>query len=288
MSRLKVGHITVIFFLLIVSALAQANDLTIVCDGCNDVAKKNSAHSLAMQSMTNQEKNSFSPNTKIVNVIDLKSDSIVSFSVTTSRMPSSPVFYWTVWSQNSVLISPSSVIKSKFDNLIMRKQELTLSISSIVIPTTVIEDPWEFVGCSYCESVVQDYIRSQTAAQIESFVLSMEALALSVGVLNTSLPNTYELSLESGGKVIIETSIGVGQPPPVLIKVTKIVDAAFNEVPTDPQKLINTAIYLVDSGSAVIINHYINPFSYGVTIGIGRVTIDDCVWDEYYEFCDFD
>lgn len=277
MTKLTIGNIALIFLLLIVSNLAKADDFVIRCDGCNQTEKKNHAHALAMQSMTNQEKNSFSSNTKIINIIDLKSDTIASFSVTTTRMPSSPVFPWPRWSQNSVLTSPSPAIKSKFDSVIMAKQEFTLSVSSIVIPTTVIENAWEFVGCSYCEGVVQEYIRSQTAADLESFFLSMEALALSIGLAKSPLPNTYELSLESGGKIVIETSIGVGQPPPVLVKIMRVIDASSNEVPSNADELEYRTIYIVDQNSVDIINHYINSFNYYIGSGVvGRVTIQEC------------
>lgn len=277
MNTLNVKHLFLIFFSFLFTSTVSANtDIIGRCDSCTESQKRTLAEQSAVAYMTAAERASYGQIIKIINIADLKSDTLITFRVTSLRLPvggGTPVY-----GHQTVLITSSSTVQSKFNNVIHAKSDLKNAIEGSVIPTSVIGHPWEFVNCAYCENNIQDYLRATTSGKVESLWLNIQVLALSFGVLQAGLPATYTISLQGGGKIIIDTSVSADMQ--LIVKIVKVIDADNNTVPNTSTNLKDMSIWIPNLEAGNSINIYIGSFGFNVPSGsVGIVTIEECTKD---------
>lgn len=268
--------------------MANANtDLVARCDGCSDSAKLQAATTWALKSMTPAEY-AMPPTTtvfKLINVIDLKADAVASYNVTIIHhsAPPRPVRPPN-WVAQAVPINTPENIQIKFNDVKMAKTSLDNAINEIVIPTSVVGNAWEFMDCLYCNNVVQDFLRAETRGKIQTFSLSIESLALTLGILSAPLPSTFTIKLQDGGHIVIDITISGDKT--LLVKIQQVVDADSNTVPASSAALKNQNIFISGPQSTARFNSLLNPRGFQIPQSrVGIVTIEECSWDPTRTTC---
>lgn len=208
-----------------------------------------------------------------MHVIDLSNYSFQSFSVSKLINP----FYPVSSNQKHVITltdkpTPSDLI-SVSNQLISENLNVESASGSFQIPKNVLENAWEYVSCAYCANDMEVYIRN--IGTLVTAAANIEAAFRVLGILATSLPSTYEISLESGGKArfILE----VGSDGKLLLKIISIIDSNNNSVPAVAIGLDRLNVKLGGAVNADLLNRYLVPLGYYVPTGlIGRGTIREC------------
>lgn len=162
-------------------------------------------------------------------------------------------------------------IKLKASELKIAVAEAESVSGDITIPETVVSHPWEWVNCAYCENDVHDFITSQS--NLTGILYTIEEITRGLGLLKTSLPNTYEIPMQGGGKVRIKITLDANTK--LIIKIHQVIDKNNNNVPLQVAGLGGLRIRV--NGDAATINYWINAFNMGIVdIPNGTVTITDC------------
>ncbi|WP_172380940.1 hypothetical protein [Vibrio sp. Vb339] len=177
-------------------------------------------------------------------------------------------------------ISSPSNISSKLENIKRERSQLKAQAQELVIPLSIIRDPWEFVKCAYCENAVQSYFNNSLSGQIATLGASITKVAQTLNLISTAIPDQYLIRFESGGYAIFGLTVVVGEPTRLLFKVKKVVDIDNNTIPMTSKELPGLNIRIADPARGAVINNYIQRFNYAVptnVTGVVTITVVDCV-----------
>lgn len=225
---------------------------------------------------------------KIVHVIDTSKTEVQSFQVRRKAIlgplmgnPSIPrkIFYVA----DSDRIDPPQDIIEKLNDIKLAKRNLKSDAQSLVIPESVISDPWEFVSCGYCKNSVQNYFNNSLSGQIASVDTAIREFAEAFGVLGGSLSELYRLDLAAGGYVKFKATL-LNNSSELDIEIKEVFDESGNSVPLTESQAKNLAIYVPDVGRASDIAYYLHTIGMGIELTKGRVTIRECT-GEMHDDC---
>ena len=86
------------------------------------------------------------------------------------------------------------------------------------IPKEVISSPWEFVNCSYCRADVSDYLNNSLEGKIKTVEATAISIAQALNLINTSVPNQFQIPLETGGSILVELTV-INSPIKLEVKI---------------------------------------------------------------------
>lgn len=203
------------------SGVAKADEY-ISCNGCSssDISAAADSWGLKNISKSDSQKNK-RKKIHIVDLINFKSSSYL-----VSKKNSNGTFYI-----EKNRISPSKELKEKLDDVIESKEQMNLMSSDLVIPTDVIKDPWEFVGCSYCITDLQNFLNNSLQGQISQFNSVVQTLAHTFGLISAPYQQTFTLKFAGGGSTTFEVKQVSNTYDFVIVKVLQVVDESGNEIP---------------------------------------------------------
>lgn len=254
-------------------SFAAQNSVVLRCDGCTDTQKKTIATQWGYPNFTLAEAQAKVK--KLTHITDFTNNTITTYELSLNvffeRPNQPPVAVLAL----TPIATPAD-INYKFQDVVTAVRSMKSSVeNSIIIPSTVIKNSWEFVNCAYCESHLQIYLNQQIAGKIETGTRTIEALSLSLGLLNTPIPNTYKIPLQAGGYIYVEIKLTGNFD--LYIKALEAVDIDGNKVPFSSSSLQGTRVFIGRPASSIDINNYINPYNVGVPSNrTGSVIILTC------------
>ena len=245
------------------------------CYQCSNSDTKSSADSWANMHVSQREADRRV--TKDIHIIDLYNKLVTSYNVTLRSQPKPPPaapFPPEYVPYSQLIITPAHLQAEMNDvkgSMIALKQKA----ESLVIPTTVIENAWESIGCAYCQNQINDYVNQHISGKLQTAQMVVERVALMFGLINTSTPDTYIIPLESGGHVVVKVTV-THAPTQLEIAVIKFVDIDNNTVPPSATNLKNVRVRVTKVEYASSMNRYLNLFSFYIPLQTGTATVTDC------------
>jgi hypothetical protein len=234
------------------------------CDGCSSSAKQSAAMNWANKRISAQEAQA--KVTKHFHILDSASR-----SVTTYEVWKSPKRVYHGDSPGSVYLPGARVVPTPSDisrsaaELFNEELRLTSHFSDAVIPSTVVESPWQFVDCGYCVDDVADYLNGSD--KISATALRRKAL---LDYLHVDGPSEkYEVSLEDGGNIIMEVETG---DQSFIVKSVRVIDTDNNTVPLTSSALDGLKVR-VEQQSVHEINRYLAMLGFMLGDRYGRTGI---------------
>lgn len=209
-----------------------------------------------------------------VHVLDLANYGFTSFEVQKYLNPTYPMHGGQQYFINLVEKPTPVELISISNGMIASNRDIEVSTSASSIPVNVLGDPWEYVNCAYCANNIESYVRE--VGTVTGAIHNMEHFLRVLGVIDTGIPNLYEMSLASGGRV--RFSLQVANNGRIAIKIEKVIDANNNTVPPFALGLNNLNIQIGGQITPEGINQFLVPLGYFIPLNIpmGRVTIKDC------------
>ena len=181
-----------------------------------------------------------------------------------------------------MLSSVPSGISTMMTDLSNASNSLVAEAEAKSIPKEVISSPWEFVNCSYCRADVSDYLNNSLEGKIKTVEATAISIAQALNLINTSVPNQFQIPLETGGSILVELTV-INSPIKLEVKILRILDTNNNEVQQDVTKLNNMNIKAALEAHIEDMNNYLSPLGYGVNMNSlifsggfyrGRITIE--------------
>jgi len=266
MLRLITLLATTIFFLPNSSA-----DTYIKCDSCSAKERVFAAHRVIDFESSPQD-GAEPGKQETIHVVDMANMDISSYDWSLEDYESPQDGNWILRSFRKV--STPSTISSPMKQLRKDVAELNKKAENSVIPISVIQDPWEFVNCAYCENSVEAFINNNLEGKILTVSSTIKSVAQIFGFMSTGVPNQFRSQIEAGG--YLEVKMVLARGPYLIIDVTKVVDKSGNTVPFKKESLDGLRVRISDVDSARTINSYISGLSFSVPFNTGSVTITDC------------
>ncbi|MBJ2131131.1 hypothetical protein JC525_19645 [Alteromonas sp. IB21] len=218
---------------------------------------------------------------KHITLVDIYNKNARSFDVTLSLTPSLPGMP-EVPIVTYMLSSVPSGISTMMTDLSNASNSLVAEAEAKSIPKEVISSPWEFVNCSYCRADVSDYLNNSLEGKIKTVEATAISIAQALNLINTSVPNQFQIPLETGGSILVELTV-INSPIKLEVKILRILDTNNNEVQQDVTKLNNMNIKAALEAHIEDMNNYLSPLGYGVNMNSlifsrgfyrGRITIE--------------
>lgn len=253
-------------FLFAASFFAQGQVLE--CNACTTSEYESAAAQWGMMNIEDFN----APATKDVHVVDMASRNLVSYQVTKSLMQRpgmEPRYLVSV-----ELIQTPYAIAQEFGEVKSALQALDSAAGTVDIPSTVISDAWEFIGCAYCQTTLEEYLDQTIGGNILAVTTAVSDFGQFVGVINSDLFVRYEFQLESGGRIEVDLKVNAN-PGALRIEIVKIFDPDGNEVPQSGSELDGLALQVSSPSRTETINESIARFDRYIS-GTGRVIIKDC------------
>ncbi|WP_434952874.1 hypothetical protein ACRWQL_06965 [Shewanella sp. HL-SH4] len=155
------------------------------------------------------------------------------------------------------------------------RSQLLSAGSTLTIPSSVISDAWQFTNCAFCENNVDDFLNSHLNGEILTVQLTLTAIVKTFGLIETGIPETFRINLESGGYLELLIKLN-NEPTSLKVVVTKAVDQDNNTVPFSADKLRRLIIQVSSLNRATSIDAFINNFNFAIPHRMGFITITDC------------
>lgn len=251
----------------------------IECYECSDEIMESKAYSWAYENLNITFDDIYTD----VHVINLVENEILSFKVKkifNSLIPPNMIYNRpeAMFKISGIKVDTPNVIKQPMVEFQNAKAKLKSASDALVIPTSIIQDAWQFTNCAYCENHVESFFNESLSGEILTVQMTLGTLASSFGLLKTAIPNTYRISLEGGGYLQFSVILN-NQPISVVVTITKVVDRDGNTVPFLSKDLQNLNISISSPERANQINSYILPYNFYIPLTSGYTTITDCIID---------
>lgn len=259
------------------SAVDDTNEYSAICNSCSPKDMNLLAASMTTQYVSpNDSKHNI---TKILHIIDMDRSTVTSYSMAKQMiyLPYlNPPTYDYV--PRYYPINTSSEFNEKAVSLFNKYRQLSQEAASITIPTEVMGGSWEWVGCSYCENDIEDYLNR--TGNFKTTTMEVKNILRWINVISGDINGPYTIPLADGGKIVIEIQLINGADDAektVRIKIIEVIDKMNNTVP--PTRSQSEAIGLKGEW-----NHYYQEmdrflWKYGlhmVNVPGGSVVIRDC------------
>ncbi|WP_144204422.1 hypothetical protein [Shewanella sp. KCT] len=160
-------------------------------------------------------------------------------------------------------------------NLKKARSQLSSAGNNLTIPTSVISDAWQFTNCAFCENSVDRFLNTNLNGEILTVQLTLTAIAQTFGLIETGIPDTFRINLESGGYLELLIKLN-NEPTSLKVIVTKAVDQDDNTVPFSADKLRSLIIQVSSVHRAAGIDAFLNNFNLAIPHRMGVITITDC------------
>lgn len=169
-----------------------------------------------------------------------------------------------------------SYLKSQMEEYEDAYDTYSKAAKNLEIPKTVLGSAWEYVNCAYCLNDITDYVSGSLQGKAMQAGEVLTELAEIFGLIKTSIPNQYSLSLAAGGKIVV--TLEVDADANLYIELVKVIDDDNNTIPAYADKLKDLVIKVDSDEKLAIINSFINRFGYHAKVPdtpTGSVTITD-------------
>jgi hypothetical protein len=268
---MKVMFIGIFFASLVSFSTAAVCSEVVECYNCDHHAKINSWGMLNLKVGEKEH----------VTLVDIFNKNARSYEVTLSLTPTLPGMPDVPFVTYQLASTPSG-ISTMMTDLNRASNSLIAEAETKKIPETIISSPWEFVNCSYCRADVNDYLNNSLEGKIKTVEATAITIAQALNLVNTSVPNEFEIPLEAGGSILIELTV-INSPIKLELKIIRILDANNNEVEQDVTELNNMNVKAEIEAHIEDMNNYLNPLGYGVRMNSliysggfyrGRVTVE--------------
>jgi len=247
-------------------SLTVLADETKECYGCSAADLKDSARSWGQSYVTRGR-------SEELHLIDIKSTKVTTFKVTKEKISRdekrrgiSPRIFLSSARTPNRIVDPMKQLKNHVGYV---KQAL----NPMVIPASVIPESWALLNCGYCDSNVKDYINNHASGEIERVTLTLDHIIRMFGLTQTSIPNNYQIPLESGGYLILELVITNNS---MEVRVVKSIDEDNNSVPFDSKNLKGRGMQIRNLDNADRINSHLKRFGLYIPRRKGVTYITDC------------
>ncbi len=246
-------------------------DIYVQCDLCSETDRRSKANQY-IRANSSPYDGVESGQQETIHVIDLAGMQASSYDWSLEDFESDLDGNWVLRSFRKVgtpstVTTPIKKLKSDVD-------KLNSAAGNLVIPTSTIEDPWEFINCAYCENGVEDFLNESLEGKILTVSHTINSIAQIFGFGSAGVPNQFRVPLQNGGYLEVKMTLARGSY--LIIDVTKVVDKDGNTVPFKKEGLDGLRVRISDEESARTINNYILEFEFFVPIRTGSVTITDC------------
>lgn len=248
----------------------------IFCNDCSAEEKSQAADSWVMRNVPDEHADEFIP--VIVHVMDLTHDNVESWLAYKRKNDNG--WNWYYFSQKLPHETPVEVVDS-LNELSKAKQELLQASMKIVVPNDIISDPWEFVGCAYCKSRVENYFNKTLGGQIENYSQFFINLTIAAGVNHLDHQFTFKIQLENGGSISFKGQLAANSLDMIISEIIEVFDESGNSVPLTEAQAKNLAIYVPNIQRASDISHYLHTIGMGIELTEGRVTVRECTGEEH-------
>lgn len=245
------------------------SDNFIECYACTVNDMHNKANTWAINNITPTEAQQ--KQVKDVHIINILDNEIKSFRVSL-RLTALPPPFPPEYLPSSSLIDTPQRFKQSMIQLKNTRDDLKVASRVLTIPTSEIADAWQFVHCAFCENNVSRYINNSLNGEILAAQMTIATIAQTFGLINTGIPDTYQINLDSGGFLELVMTLN-NEPVSLKIIVTKVVDPDGNTVPFSAEKLNNLLLQISSLSRALSVNYYIQRFNFVLPVRMGFVEI---------------
>ncbi|MBD1389030.1 hypothetical protein IC617_06275 [Neiella sp. HB171785] len=214
MKKLTLGLVCVLL-----SWQAQAQ-LTIVCDDCKLLQQQLLASNQLPAQALPADVAAQLPTT--LHLIDFNQQQVSSYSLTSNSTPAV-----------QAIATPADV-ETKVAQLFAQFDQLATALAQHTIPQSTVANAWQLPHCAYCQPQIKDWLKQQPwAAQIlQRLYQLLDQLQPVIG----GLKQTYTLTLETGGELIVQLQL-IYHSQDISLDVMEVIDARNNSVPLSHSKL---------------------------------------------------
>ncbi|MDO6488931.1 hypothetical protein Q4503_14590 [Colwellia sp. 6_MG-2023] len=258
------------FLLLCLLTNVSLADNFVQCDNCSVHEMRLAAYDWTLKNVA--EGSSIS---EVINVINFSSFEVISYK-TGWEKEKLPMDDWYTWLPTLTEVTASAEIESRLKNVQISYENIKSLNSGVTIPTSAMADAWEYVGCAYCQSRIEEHLSSLTSIQINAFSQAVGSIVSMFPAVDTSkLSNVYKFPLDAGGYAYVNMDVIADST--ITFTLVKVVDSDGNEVPKKADDLSALRIYVSTASSNANINSYIRDFFFYIPLTTtGTVTITDC------------
>jgi len=242
-------------------------DHFIPCHGCSTNQKSSVVRTWGLNNISDTDAEMGIP--KVVHFVDYTRGEIDSFLL--YKRPMQRSFHI-----QSVPISTPVEFADKIREFKVASYALKRASNELIIPESVISEPWEFVGCRYCAGQVEDYYNTTLDGEITRWTQVAIDVSTTFNV-TSGMNNVVELKFANGGRIVFKVGIIANTSKLRIKEVVAVFDADKNKVPMTEKEARNSAIRVTSESRRATINSYLHIWALGIPSGAtGRVIIREC------------